>query len=192
MILYGEASLLERLLPYIKVPIEGYFGEQAYLGLPLPYLGPYQETIFPGKPVLLAFEDNTTRRNLAQRLRHPLASPIVASSYEKPKQVGASAILLGVVAASAQIGALVLVEEQAQVGPHVRIGPFSFIGKGALLESGAYLGASVYVAPKAVVCAGIKIGDGAIVAPGALVASDVPPFTYVQGSPAKPCPPSLP
>lgn len=191
MILYGEVSLLERLLPHIKAPVEGYFAEQAYLELPLPYLGPYQETIFPEKPVLLAFEDNTTRRNLAQRLRHPFATPIIASNYERPHQVGASAILLGIVAAFTQIGALVLVEEQAQVRPYAEIGPFSFIGKGALLESGACLGASVYIAPKAVICTGVKVGEGAIVAPGALVESDVPPFTYVQGSPAKPCPPTL-
>ena len=43
-----------------------------------------------------------------------------------------------------------------------------------------------YVGMGAIVMPGVTIGEGACVAAGALVVKDVPPWTVVAGSPAKP------
>ncbi len=194
MILYGEAPLLQKVLYLLRqasLEARGYFSEQSYADLPLPYLGPYRADILPDQPVLLAFEDNTTRRNLARRLRHPLAPALVAPSPGSVKTVGAGTIILGQATPSAQVDNLVLIEEEAQVGHRVQIGPFSFIGKAVIVESGVLIGGSVYIAAGAVIRSGVAVGTGAIVAPGAIVETDIPPFASVWGAPAQICPPGL-
>jgi len=49
-----------------------------------------------------------------------------------------------------------------------------------IIEQDAWLGTGVIVMPN------VTIGEGAIVGAGSLVTKDVPPFTIVAGSPAKP------
>ena len=49
-----------------------------------------------------------------------------------------------------------------------------------VIEDGAWLGNGVYVMP------GVTVGEGAIVAANSVVTKDVPPYTIVGGSPARP------
>ncbi len=48
------------------------------------------------------------------------------------------------------------------------------------------IGNDVWIGFEAVVLAGVTIGDGAIIGTRALVTKDVPPYTIVGGTPAKP------
>jgi acetyltransferase-like isoleucine patch superfamily enzyme len=48
------------------------------------------------------------------------------------------------------------------------------------------IGADTWIGQRAMIKAGVKIGVGAVVGAGALVTRDVPPYTIVIGSPAKP------
>lgn len=48
------------------------------------------------------------------------------------------------------------------------------------------IGADVWIGAQAVVLAGVRIGVGAVVAANAVVTRDVPPYTIVAGSPARP------
>ncbi|HEV8689377.1 MAG TPA: acyltransferase [Ideonella sp.] len=66
--------------------------------------------------------------------------------------------------------------------------PITDLSNGKLLNTGRqrmYLGRHVLVNRRALLMPGVRIGDGAIVQAGALVASDVPPNTWVGGSPAR-------
>ncbi len=59
------------------------------------------------------------------------------------------------------------------VSPHESRGPIE-------------IGNSVWIGDDAIVLAGVKLGDGAVIGAGAVVTKDVPPFTIVAGSPARP------
>lgn len=48
------------------------------------------------------------------------------------------------------------------------------------------VGSDVWIATGVTVLSGVHIGHGAVVAAGSLVSRDVPPFSIVAGSPAKP------
>jgi chloramphenicol O-acetyltransferase type B len=48
------------------------------------------------------------------------------------------------------------------------------------------IGSDVWIGREAMLMSGVTIGDGAVVAARALVTKDVPPYTIVGGSPAKP------
>ena len=110
------------------------------------------------------------------------------------------------------VGALNIWEGQVTVGNDVSIGPQTGIGELAIIGSGVVIGAQVGLAAVlhplsseakrtgrganisdgATIGSGVsvspavRVGEGAYVEPGALVVRDVPPFTVVAGSPAKP------
>ncbi len=48
------------------------------------------------------------------------------------------------------------------------------------------IGARVFIGYRAIILPGVTVGEGAVVAAGAVVTRDVPPFTIVAGTPAKP------
>lgn len=48
------------------------------------------------------------------------------------------------------------------------------------------IGARAWIAYRAIILPGVTIGEGAVVAAGAVVVRDVPPYTIVAGSPARP------
>ena len=48
------------------------------------------------------------------------------------------------------------------------------------------IGNDVWIGYEAVILSGVKIGDGAIIGTRSVVTKDVPPYTIVEGVPAKP------
>ena len=48
------------------------------------------------------------------------------------------------------------------------------------------VGNRAWIAYRAIILPGVTIGEGAVVGAGAVVNRDVPPFTIVAGSPARP------
>lgn len=62
------------------------------------------------------------------------------------------------------------------------------VGAGRLFYSKGpvVIGHNVWIGDNAIVLSGVVVGDGAVIGAGAVVTGDVPPFTIVAGSPARP------
>ncbi|WNG58561.1 acetyltransferase [Archangium gephyra] len=117
------------------------------------------------------------------------------------------------VAASARLGAGVVVMAQAVINPDSRVGDGAIVNSGAIVEHDCELGAFAHLSPNATlggtvrigalahvglgasILPGKSVGDEAVVGAGAVVLADVPPRVVVVGVPArvrretKPCPP---
>jgi sugar O-acyltransferase (sialic acid O-acetyltransferase NeuD family) len=107
------------------------------------------------------------------------------------------------VAASAQLGAGVVVMAQAVINPDARVGDGVIINSGAVVEHDCEVGAFTHLAPNATLGGAVRIGalahvglgasvlpgkvigDEAMVGAGAVVCADVPPRVVVVGVPAR-------
>jgi len=172
VILYGAGPFLlrvyetalatsEKPLAYCTEPIE------PSPTLPIPHLEGYQPEIFPEVPVFLAFLDNTFRRNILRRIRHPLAKALIHPSAEVAPSVS--------IGAGSFIGPGVRIEAGAKVGPLVIIEEGAVIQAGAIIEEGAFVGSSSWVA------AGTRVGAYAYVGAGAILTPDPPPSSLLIG-----------
>jgi len=172
VILYGTGPFLLRIyetalatsekpLAYCTEPIE------PSPTLPIPHLEGYQPEIFPEVPVFLAFLDNTFRRNILRRIRHPLAKALIHPSAEVAPSVS--------IGAGSFIGPGVRIEAGAKVGPLVIIEEGAVIQAGAIIEEGAFVGSSSWVA------AGTRVGAYAYVGAGAILTPDPPPSSLLIG-----------
>jgi sugar O-acyltransferase (sialic acid O-acetyltransferase NeuD family) len=107
------------------------------------------------------------------------------------------------VAASARLGAGVVVMAQAVINPDARVGDGVIINSGAVVEHDCEVGAFTHLAPNATLGGAVRIGafahvglgasvlpgkvigDEAMVGAGAVVVADVPPRVVVVGVPAR-------
>lgn len=107
------------------------------------------------------------------------------------------------VAASARIGAGVVIMANAVVNPDARIGDGAIINSGAIVEHDCEVGAFAHLAPNATlggavrigalahvglgacVLPGLTVGQDAMVGAGAVVVTEVPPGVVVVGVPAR-------
>jgi UDP-3-O-[3-hydroxymyristoyl] glucosamine N-acyltransferase len=172
VILYGAGPFLlrvyetalatsEKPVAYCTEPIE------PSPELPIPHLETYQPEILPEVPVFLAFLDNTVRRNLFRRIRHPLAKALIHPSAEVAPSVS--------VGAGSFIGPGVRIEAGATVGPLVIIEEGAVIQAGAIIEEGAFVGSFSRVA------AGTRVGAYAYVGAGTILTPDPPPSSLLIG-----------
>lgn len=107
------------------------------------------------------------------------------------------------VAASARVGAGVVVMAQAVINPDARVEDGAIINSGAIVEHDCEIGAFAHLSPNATlggsvrigalahlglsasVLPGKSIGEEAVVGAGAVVLADVPPRAVVVGVPAR-------
>lgn len=197
MILYGAGSFLQKVyetaLSASELPT-AYFTEpvEEIPSLPIPCMGPYSPEAYPGEGIFLAFLDNTIRRNLFRRVRHPLSKPLIhpLAQVEAPAKIGAGAFVgAGVhIAAGATVGPLVIIEEQARIEAGVEIAEGAYIGPHAQIEAGVQIGPYVYLGAGAVLtpmapAQALPIGEGSLIGPHARIQTPCPPFCWVP--PAK-------
>jgi UDP-perosamine 4-acetyltransferase len=127
--------------------------------------------------------------------------------YEQVRSIGFDMISIihpgTIIAASAVIGAGVMIMAGATINPDAHLGDNVIINTGAIVEHDCQIGAHAHVAPGAVLSGGARVGEGAhigagavvrqyltigphaIVGAGAVVTKDVPAATTVVGIPAR-------
>lgn len=200
MILYGggdHALGLWEAIQLLGLPFEGFFDDgEAPFALPAEFhLGAYDPQVYPDVPLLIAITDNTIRRNLALRVRHPIAPALVHPwAYVSPSARLAPGVVVlpgAVVHSRAEIGAHTIINSGAVVEHFVRIGAFSHLSSRSVAGCRSEIGEICFIATGAIVAPNARVGEGCIVGAGSLVLHELPPFTKAWGVPAKPQQPNL-
>ncbi len=193
MILYGAGPFLQKVYETALSASEfptAYFTEpiEETPSLPIPFMGPYSSEVCPGEGIFLAFLDNTIRRNLFRRVRHPLSKPLIhpLAQVEASAKIGAGTFVGADVqiGAEATIGPLVIIEEQARIGAGVEIAEGAYIGPHTQIETGVQIGPYVYLGAGAILtpmapAQVLPIGEGSLIGPHARIQTPCPPFCWV-------------
>ncbi len=116
-------------------------------------------------------------------------------SIEYPEQISVGeAVIFGAENRLwASPGAMLIVEDEALIGPNVTIVTSNHgtadrnlpIQDQPWLEADVVLGRRCWIGANVVILPGVTIGEGAVVAAGAVVTTSVPPFAIVAGVPAR-------
>jgi len=172
VILYGAGPFLLRAYETALATSEkvvGYFTEpiEPSPTLPVPHLESYQPEILPEVPIFLAFLDNTLRRNLFRRIRHPLAKALIHPSAE--------------VAPSVSIGAGSFIAPGVRIEAGAKVGPLVIIEEGAVIQAGAIIEEGAFVGSFSRVAAGTRVGAYAYVGAGTILTPDPPASSLLIG-----------
>ena len=189
IILYGaggHAAVLKEVLEAQGHTVAGLFSSQAPARAwgNIPYLGPYDPTIDPELPIILAMGDNATRRDLAQIVRHGYATAVHPSVLFSPSaRMGEGSVAYhgSIVQASAVIGRHAIINTGATVDHDTIIGDFAHIAPGTNICGGAQVGEGTLIGVGARILPGIKIGAWAVVGAGSIVLRDVADGEKVVG-----------
>lgn len=195
MILYGggdHALGLWEIIQLLELPFHGFFDDgSGPFALPSEYhLGPYDESVYPASPLLIAITDNTIRRNLALRVKHPIAPPLIhPKAYVSPSaRLGVGTVVLpqAAIHSKAEIGAHAIINTGAVVEHFARIGNFSHLSSRSVVGCRGEVGDNCFVATGAIVAPGVRVGEGCVIGAGSVVLRNLEPFTKAWGVPAKP------
>lgn len=195
MILYGggdHALGLWELCQLAGIPCTGFFddGEGPFTLPGSLWLGPYDPTRSPEEPLIIAITDNTIRRNLSLRVRHPIAPPLIhPRAYVSPSaelEAGVVVLAGAVVHSQARIGAHTIINSGAIVEHFTEIGAFCHLSPGVIAACRSKVGDSCFIGSGAILVPNSQVGEGCIVGAGSLVLRELPPFTRAWGHPAVP------
>jgi UDP-3-O-[3-hydroxymyristoyl] glucosamine N-acyltransferase len=128
--------------------------------------------------VFVATEDAASRRSLTQMLHDEYE--VVPFNCIHQRYMGPNAVI----AATAKLGAGILVGPNAVIEGQATVGDYAQLGSGALVGTGATVGAGAFIGAGAVLVAGVKVGDKARVGAGSVVVADVAANQTVFGNPA--------
>ncbi|MEN2992866.1 MAG: NeuD/PglB/VioB family sugar acetyltransferase [Bacteroidia bacterium] len=195
MLLYGggdHAASLVEIIQLLGLEWKGFFddGEGPY-ALPLAYhLGPYEPTILPDVPILLAITDNTIRRNLALRIRHPVADPLIhpRAYVAASARLGKGTVVLAgaLIHSHAQIGDHTIINTGSVVEHFTRVGSFCHLSPGSIVACRSQIEDFCFIGTGAIIVPHTQIGEGCVIGAGSLVLRSLPPYTRAWGHPAKP------
>ncbi|MCX8112531.1 MAG: hypothetical protein N3E49_04955 [Bacteroidia bacterium] len=195
MILYGggdHALGLWETIQLLELPFQGFFDDgPGPFALPESFhLGPYDPTVHPNVHLVIAITDNAIRRNLALRVRHPIASALVhPTAYVSPSaklSPGVTVLPGAVIHSAVQIDVHTIINTGVVVEHFVRIGAFCHLSSRSVAGCRSEVGSGCLIATGAIVAPGAKVGEGCVVGAGSVVLHELPPFTKAWGIPAKP------
>lgn len=195
MILYGagdHALGLWEICQLQGIPVEGFFDDgPGPFTLPQEkHLGPYDPSVMPEVPVLIAITDNTVRRNLSLRVKHPIAEALVhPRAYVSPSARLAPGVVVlagAVVHSRAEIGPHTIINSGAVVEHFAQVGAYCHLSPGAIAACRSVIGDSCFIGTGAIVVPHTEVGEGCIIGAGSLVLRPLPPFTRAWGHPAQP------
>ena len=123
-------------------------------------------TRLPGKTIIEAKDPKFAfAKAAAWLLPKPASLPMIHSTAIVPASAR--------VAATASIGAYVVIEDEVEIGAHTVIEPFCFVGRGA------HIGENCWLHPRVTLYAGARLGNRVEVHSGAVIGGDG--FGYVFG-----------
>ncbi|MCS7297622.1 MAG: acetyltransferase [Bacteroidia bacterium] len=195
MILYGggdHALGLWEIIQLLGLPFEGFFDDGSPpFALPEDfYLGPYDPTLKPESPLLIAITDNTIRRNLSLRVKHPIAPPLIHphAYVSASASVGKGSVILpgAVVHSRARIGIHVIINSGVVVEHFVQVGNYTHLSSRSVAGCRSEIGESCFIGTGSIVAPHAKVGEGCVIGAGSLVLREMPPFTKAWGVPARP------
>lgn len=152
--------------------------------------------VLPPTRVVLAVGLGASSDVAARRAVYEAASakgfrfpPVVAASALVSKlallEDGAQILTRAVVHPGAVIGVNAVVNTGAIVEHDAVVGAHAFVGPGAVLLGACRIGAGAFIGAGAVVLPGVAVGSGAVVGAGAVVTAEVPARARVAGVPAR-------
>ena len=150
----------------------------------VPYLGPYDASVLPDLPIILAIGHNRTRQELAGFVKHAYATarhPSVLFSPSASMGQGSVAYHGSIVQASGVIGQHAIVNTGATVDHDTLIGDYAHIAPGVNICGGAHVGEGTLIGVGARILPGTKIGAWATVGAGSVVLRDVADGETVVG-----------
>lgn len=174
------------------IPLIGFFddGEGPFTLPGALWLGPYDPVRYPEEPLLIAITDNTIRRNLSLRIRHPIAPPLIhpRAYVSASAQLGPGVVVLAgaVVHSQARLGAHTIINSGAIVEHFAEIGAFCHLSPGVIAACRSKVGDSCFVGSGAILVPNSRVGEGCIIGAGSLVLGEIAPFTRAWGHPAVP------
>ncbi|MCS7189758.1 MAG: NeuD/PglB/VioB family sugar acetyltransferase [Bacteroidia bacterium] len=194
MILYGggdHALGLWEICQLRGIVVKGFFddGEGPFALPKEAHLGAYDPTIYPEEPIIVAITDNTIRRNLSLRIKHPIAPPLVhPHAYVAPSATLENGVVVlagAVIHSQSYIGAHAIINSGAIVEHFARIGAFTHLSPGVIAACRSEVGEGCFIGTGAIIVPHVSVGEGCIVGAGSLVLHKLPPFTRAWGHPAK-------
>lgn len=140
-------------------------------------------------PVIVGVGDNSTRRQIVERLKCSFGTAIHPTAVVSPSAtIGEGTVIMpgAVVNADAVIGKHCIINTGASVDHECRIGDYCHVAPHASLCGRVILGDGVMVGVGASLIPCIHVGEWSVIGAGAVVVRDLPEKCTAVGVPAKP------
>jgi len=141
-------------------------------------------------PSIISIGDNSTRKNIREKLQLNLASPLIHhSAIISPNvEIGKGSVVMpnAVINSGTIIGENCIVNTGAIIEHDCIIKDYAHISPNAALAGGVKVGKGAHIGIGTVIIQCLEIGEWSIIGAGAAVTKSIPPNCTAVGIPAKP------
>ncbi len=193
MLLYGAGGHAKVVLDCLMeqgVSINGIFDDKSDLVSLNGYdvLGKYDEHSFEEDQVIITIGDNTTRKNLVQKIKHKfgkIAHPSAIMS--KYVQIGEGSVVFHgcILQTGVRIGKHCIINTGASLDHDVTVGDFAHISPKVTLCDVVEIGEGTHIGAGATILPKITVGKWCVVGAGAVITQNLPDYSLVVGVPGK-------
>lgn len=185
----GHGKVVAEAFLYCGYVVRGIFDHQKngkLLGIP--FLGPYDEQLYPHVSIIISVGDNHIRAQLAGQVRHRpgrLIHPSAVVAFSANVDEGSMVLHRSVIQPEAKIGRHVILNTGSQIDHDCYIGNYVHIGPGAILCGNVKVGDGTLVGAGSILLPGVSVGAWSVIGAGSVIIQDVPDFTVVAGNPGR-------